>query len=441
MTKKKDHAVPPRCARRHGAPDNKKKKKWSKQSIKAAFKPAYRTKGGRVSDDGWHWIFNRRDVAAVKGEKPNITELSYQVGVSRKAIRAVLAKGDDLKNLPRHRTPPKPPGLDRSKQLAMKRRRAKVKILFETVIREERIRVTPVRKTTTKRTVKIRPYNNPGEIVRGLRDKYKIITTETTVRRDMRVLGYKAVKRRTKVGLTENDKKFRVEMMKLYSEKAEGSFVFVDEKWFTTNKKATQHVWVRKGEDPDDFETSQNPGKVFVFMAAGVGFTHLYIFPPGQNGDGPHYRQHCITPLVSHMKENNKIFVQDGAGCHISHDTGDWLKEQGVERMPYRMHTPPVRKTQSKRHWPPRSPDLNPVENLWAILSQRVAKRSPWSVTDLEKIIEEEWEKMLKEEVDLVEEVDGKKTTRRVPLVDKVVLSFQKRAKKCIEKEGELVRW
>ncbi|KAL0168241.1 hypothetical protein M9458_036463, partial [Cirrhinus mrigala] len=41
-----------------------------------------------------------------------------------------------------------------------------------------------------------------------------------------------------------------------------------------------------------------------------------------------------------------------------------------------------------------KSPDLNPIENLWRELKVRVAKRQPRKLNDLERICKEEWDKI-----------------------------------------------
>ena len=43
-------------------------------------------------------------------------------------------------------------------------------------------------------------------------------------------------------------------------------------------------------------------------------------------------------------------------------------------------------------NWPPNSPDLNPIENLWAILKVNVSKKYPKNIHDLELNIKNEWE-------------------------------------------------
>ena len=42
--------------------------------------------------------------------------------------------------------------------------------------------------------------------------------------------------------------------------------------------------------------------------------------------------------------------------------------------------------------WPSQAPDLNPRENLWRELKDRVAKHQPRNLNGLEKICKEEWD-------------------------------------------------
>jgi len=46
--------------------------------------------------------------------------------------------------------------------------------------------------------------------------------------------------------------------------------------------------------------------------------------------------------------------------------------------------------------WPPCSPDLNPIENIWRVLKQRLRNRKPhggWTLLDLKQAMVDIWEK------------------------------------------------
>jgi hypothetical protein len=47
-------------------------------------------------------------------------------------------------------------------------------------------------------------------------------------------------------------------------------------------------------------------------------------------------------------------------------------------------------------NWPPSSPDLNPIENIWRVLKQKIRNRNPhggWTLSDLKGAMVDIWEK------------------------------------------------
>lgn len=99
------------------------------------------------------------------------------------------------------------------------------------------------------------------------------------------------------------------------------------------------------------------------------------------------------------------VFVQDSAPAHSAAVTQDWLKEN-------------VPNFISKKEWPAKSPDLNPIENLWSYLKNEAQKSQPKNKDQLKKTLQKIW--------------------RAIPLeqIRKFTDSMKSRLEACIEQEG-----
>lgn len=164
-----------------------------------------------------------------------------------------------------------------------------------------------------------------------------------------------------------------------------GRVIFSDEapfRLFGTSGKA--HVRRRTGER---FKleclapTVKHPGTVHVwgcFSVQGTGALHL--LPKNTAMNAVWYEKVLIEELLptidNQFPDQNCIFQHDGAPCHRAGAIKKLFDDFGIEEL-----TP----------WPGNSPDLNPIENLWSILKQRVNKSQPTSTRDLQDLILHEW--------------------------------------------------
>lgn len=105
---------------------------------------------------------------------------------------------------------------------------------------------------------------------------------------------------------------------------------------------------------------------------------------------GRKYRQilqQNLLPLVAERQRRRlqTILQDDNAPVHRANVVTAWKTKNNVTTL----------------EWPAQSPDLNPIENLWMVLKRAISSRSPspQTVADLQVVIQEEWKKIPKGDV------------------------------------------
>lgn len=273
------------------------------------------------------------------------------------------------------------------------------------------IRLTHVRKLQRQRQVDRYPYGSCGKVARKLTAD-GISLSKTTAWRDLKALGLKAYVAQRMPRLTANNKTARLEFAnRILRMPQRDEYVrrlaFSDEKWYDSDDGRTFH-WRRPKESvPCRYHEKFGP-RVMVWGVIAVGFRKLVMVPSDTNGRGSvkidaAVYEELIRPVVADLRKRKLIFQQDNAPSHSA------VVRSGVFAR-WRLD--------ALDGWPAVSPDLNPVETMWSIVSRKVSARAPFGEKHVWEYTLQEWESVPQS------------------VVDDLCLTFAKRLSACRRLKG-----
>lgn len=223
--------------------------------------------------------------------------------------------------------------------------------------------------------------------IRGRLRQMNVLVSKSTVLRDFKCLNLVS-RVRPRVCCLAVDEKRRLEFAEAWLRHPQLAkrILWSDEKIFTSNDESLRRMWVPRGSHALVRRCTRWPtGRVMVWGCIGIGFRFLAVFPKAGADDAPFrltagaYVRRCLSPAFAALgaRTGQAIFQQDGAPSHSAASTMRYLRGRGMRLL---------------ENYPPRSPDLSPIETLWALLARSVSSHQATSRDELVEAVRREWE-------------------------------------------------
>jgi transposase len=218
-----------------------------------------------------------------------------------------------------------------------------------------------------------------------MRNELELDVSYRTIRRRLDEVGLYGRVARTEHAYTEEQRRKRLSFAEGYLNWKEEDWervIFSDETHF--NHFSRGRHWVQRpvgtAFDPlylaHDTENFQTVSLWSCFCAKGIGQAEIYV---GEYNAARHnsFLQANLLATYRHFYPTGLWwFLQDNAPQHKAKIAQVWLHNHGINCLDF----------------PPYSPDLNPIENLFHNLKVRVFKHFPTSAADIEAALHAEYE-------------------------------------------------
>ena len=225
------------------------------------------------------------------------------------------------------------------------------------------------------------PTLTPKDIQREM----QLPVSSHTISRRLDEVGLFGRVQETEPDLSEFDLQRRLAFANEHVDKSEdwwAHVMFSDETHFYLGHHGRTYVRRPVGMEHDPKymrQEKQLHGKVSLWgciCAEGLGHGELYAGSLNSTRHRDILRHSLVKSLRQFYPAGPWRFQQDNARFHTTPETVTYLHEKGVTLL----------------EWPPWSPDLNPIENLWNVIKARVYALLPRTLEEMEQLIRAEWQ-------------------------------------------------
>lgn len=230
---------------------------------------------------------------------------------------------------------------------------------------------------------------NPCLTARSIRENLQLNVSNKTIERRLREANFHSRLARKRPFINKRNKIKRLKFAKMYVDMPIDFWkkvVWSDESKFELfNRKTRLRVWRKSGEEYQERHLQQTVkyggGSIMIwgcFAWSGVG--NLVKI------DGTLTADKYIDILSENLEisslriglEDDFVFQQDNDPKHTAIKTQTFFKSNRIKCL----------------DWPPQSPDLNPIENLWSILDEKIDKTGVTNKENYFAALKRTWEEL-----------------------------------------------